>query len=182
MAPRAIDSGPQSLRKGLPAVFNSLIVDGAQTCRCVQRECMKGITWRLSRVIAIAAERFHPRWLTDSFHVRNETDGQGQTGGDRPSWFGQRRKLAVAKETDEAAPFQDGISQSKQSTHQIWSEFTCSAAGSQGSGRFCSPPPEADVSSLRSARSGRPRAVSAAGTSQETGKEMILIFANSSFD
>lgn len=94
MAPRAIDSGPQSLRKGLPAVFNSLIVDGAQTCRCVQRECMKGITWRLSRVIAIAAERFHPRWLTDSFHVRNETDGQGQTGGDRPSWFGQRRKLA----------------------------------------------------------------------------------------
>lgn len=43
-----------------------VIVDWAETCRCLQRVYMRGITWRLSLFIIIAAESFHPRWLANS--------------------------------------------------------------------------------------------------------------------
>lgn len=43
-----------------------LIVDWAETCRCLERVYMRGITWRLSFFIIIAAESFHPRWHTNS--------------------------------------------------------------------------------------------------------------------
>lgn len=43
-----------------------LIVDWAETCRCSEWVYMRGITWRLSFFIIIAAESFHPRWRTNS--------------------------------------------------------------------------------------------------------------------
>lgn len=65
--------------------WNSLTVDGAQTCRCYQRECMKGITWRLSRFIIIAAESFHPRWLANAVgSIPAETDLDKRTCGSGP--------------------------------------------------------------------------------------------------